>query len=71
MSKKRMVISISKYGIGVTYVCYNGVLRYGKKCPDRDDGYKCMRCKYCKADMSAYDATRLLNVFGNRNFNEK
>lgn len=59
-----MVLSVTRYNMSILYKCYNGVLRYGKKCPDRDDGTHCMMCKYCKAQMSGPDATRLLNSFG-------
>lgn len=34
-----------------------------KKCPDEDTN-KCMHCKYGKAELSAEDATRLLDSFG-------
>ena len=63
---KRMTISILRHGMNIFYKCYNGVLRYGKKCPDRDNGHNCMICKYCKAEMGAYDATRLLESYGHR-----
>lgn len=56
----RMILAISRRGIGITYKCYK-LPGYGRKCYKRDDGEYCMRCKYCKAEMSAYDATRLLN----------
>lgn len=52
--------------MGVTYTCYNLKYRLSfpkKKCPD-DSSDKCMTCKYCKAEMSAYDATRLMNSYG-------
>lgn len=60
MSMNRMILAISRRGIGITYKCFR-LPGYGRKCEQRDDGYYCMRCKYCKAEMSAYDATRLLN----------
>ena len=66
MGKQRMIIGISRYGMNITYTCYNGVTRYGKKCTLRDDSSYCMRCKYCKAEMSARDATRLLNSYGKK-----
>lgn len=47
--KKTMIIGISRYNMSIIYRCFNGVLRYGKKCSDRDDGSYCMTCKYCKA----------------------
>lgn len=58
--KTRMVLAISRNGIGITYKCYK-LPGYGRKCDKRDDGEYCMRCKYCKAEMAAFDATRLLN----------
>ena len=60
MNMNRMILAISRRGIGITYKCYK-LPGYGRKCDKRDDGEYCMRCKYCKAEMSAYDATRLLN----------
>ena len=61
--KHPMIISMYSHDIRMTYTCYRISLGYGKKCPDRDDGYNCMRCKYCKVEMPAYDATRMYNVF--------
>ena len=58
--KTRMVLAISRNEISVTYRCCK-LPGYGRKCIERDDGYRCMRCRYCKAEMSGYDATRLLN----------
>lgn len=60
-----MSIVVSRYGIGILYKCYNLTYRYSwfKKCPD-EGTRKCMTCKYAKAEMSAEDATRLLNSFG-------
>lgn len=58
--RKPMYLSISHDGISVSYKCYK-LPGYGRYCPDRDDGYRCMRCKFCKAEMSAFDATRLIN----------
>lgn len=51
MVNKRQAMSMCflRNGIKILYKCYNGLLRYGKKCPDRDDGSHCMMCKYCKA----------------------
>lgn len=53
-----MYMSVSHNGILVSYKCYH-VPGYGKRCKDKNSD-KCMRCKYCKAEMSAIDATRLL-----------
>ena len=67
---KHMTFAILRNNIKILYTCYNGVLRYGKKCQDRDDGSHCMNCKYCKAQLSAPDATRLINSYTRRT-NEK
>lgn len=64
--KKTMSMVVSRDGIGILYTCYK-LPGHGRKCPDRDDGYHCMRCKYCKAEMSAGDATKLLNKIGGSN----
>lgn len=58
-----VVLSMLKDGISISYICYNLKLRRGKKCPDRKNGDKCMHCQYCKAQLPADDATRLLRVF--------
>lgn len=57
--QKRMVLAIYRNGISVTYRCCK-LPGYGWRCQARDDGRICMRCKYCKAEMSALDATRLM-----------
>ena len=62
---KHMTIALSRYGINITYKCFKGP-GYGKDCPDRDDGSHCMKCKFTKAEMSGYDATRLLESFGSK-----
>lgn len=46
---------ISKNGITIQYTCYKRL----SKCPDEETD-KCLTCKYCKAELSAYDATRLM-----------
>jgi len=56
-----MRMSISSQGIGVFYRCFR-LPDYGKKCPDKNTN-KCLRCKYCKAEMRAADATKLLNSY--------
>ena len=61
--KTRMILAISRYNVSITYRCCK-LPDYGKRCDDRDDGYNCMRCKYCKAEMPACDATKLLNRYG-------
>lgn len=59
-----MTIAISRYGMSVTYTCRNFKLKDGKKCPDFN--VKCFHCKYCHAQMSGHDATRLLDSFGRK-----
>lgn len=55
--KSPMYMSLSRGGITVYYKCYHMPDR-GRKCPDKNTDV-CMRCKYCRAEMSAADATRL------------
>ena len=58
------MINITKKGISITYKCYNlrySIIPFHKKCPNYASN-KCFTCKYGKAEMSAYDATRLLNL---------
>lgn len=55
---KRMVQSVSHMGISILYKCFH-LPDYGKKCEDRFT-QKCYRCKFCRAEMSAEDATTLL-----------
>lgn len=62
---KHMTIALSRHGLSLTYKCFKGP-GYGKGCPDRDEGEHCMKCKYCKCEMPAYDATRLLEAYGRR-----
>lgn len=59
--KKPMVISVTSDGVKVLYRCYH-MPDHGKRCPDRNTK-KCMKCKFCKAEMSAEDATRMLNRY--------
>lgn len=56
-----MVIATSKLGISITYKCYR-FPNNGKKCPDKYTS-KCYNCQYCRAEMTAHDATRLMNAF--------
>ena len=56
-----MRMSISSRGIGILYRCFK-LPGYGKKCPDKYTN-KCMKCPYCKAEMKAADATRLLSSY--------
>lgn len=59
---KPVIIAISKLGISAIYKCYNLKLRRGKKCPDANTN-KCMKCNYCRVEMSAFDATKLINSY--------
>ena len=61
--KKPMSIAISRSGVSVLYKCYK--MGHGKRCPDKNTD-KCLTCKYAKAEMSAFDATRLMNSFGRK-----
>ena len=63
--KKPMVLAISRNGIGILYKCYR-LPDKGRKCKEGDGGSRCMKCKYCKAEMSGFDATRLLNFYGRK-----
>ncbi len=62
--KMPMFISVSRNGISINYRCYK-LPGHGKKCPDKNTDV-CFKCKYCKAEMSGYDATRLLNSFSKK-----
>lgn len=53
---------MARNGIAVDYRCINYTTKQGRKCADRDDGSHCMNCRYCRAEMSGRDATRLLNI---------
>ena len=64
--KRRMTIVVSRNGIGILFRCFR-LPDYGKRCDERDDGDHCMKCKYCKAELSGFDATRLLNFYGRHN----
>ena len=57
----KMVMAVSSRGIGITYRCYH-LPDLGKKCADKNTD-KCLRCRYCRAEMSAYDATRLMSAY--------
>lgn len=62
----RIIASIAKYGISVTYRCKSIYAKYyGRRCKDLGTD-ECMRCKLCQAEMSAEDATRLLASFGSK-----
>lgn len=64
--KLPMCIVMGHRGIRVTYKCLEFLhTRNGRKCPDKDTD-KCLKCEYSRAEMSGFDATRLLNAFGAR-----
>lgn len=54
-----MFISSSTGGISVNWKCYKLRAPFRKKCPDEYTD-KCYTCKYCRAEMPARDASRLL-----------
>lgn len=59
----KTVMSISKKGISVNYVCKSIYAKNkGKKC-EQIGTDACMKCDLCQAEMSAYDATRLLESY--------
>ena len=55
---KPMIIAVARDGVSVLYRCYK-LPGYGRKCPDKYSP-RCYKCKFCKAEMSAADATKLL-----------
>ena len=59
---KPVIIAISKLWISAIYKCYNLKLCRGRKCPDANTN-KCMKCNYCKVEMSAFDATKLISSY--------
>ena len=56
-----MTISTIQNGMVITYSCYK-LPGHGDKCPDKNT-YRCYTCKYCKAQISARDMTRLLRGY--------
>lgn len=59
----KIMMSISKHGISIDYRCKSLYSKYkGKKCKDLGTDI-CTKCDFCQAEMSAYDATRLLEKF--------
>ena len=60
----KLIMATAKYGISVNYICKSLYAKYkGRKCKDYMT-QTCMTCDLCQAEMSAYDANRLLNVYG-------
>lgn len=60
----KLIMATAKYGISVNYICKSLYANYkGRKCKDYMTQV-CMTCDLCQAEMSGYDANRLLNVYG-------
>ena len=60
----KLVMATSKHGINVNYRCKSLYSKYkGKKCKDYGTDI-CMKCDLCQAEMSAYNATKLLERYG-------
>ena len=60
-----MYIATSIQGISINFQCRSLKYTVGlfhKKCPDQYTD-KCYKCKYCRAEMPAADATKLLNIY--------
>lgn len=53
---------IYKYGITIEYKCIYLRKPFERKCKDRETD-KCLKCKYGMAEMSAKDATKLLDWY--------
>ena len=59
----KLVMAISKHGVSVNYRCKSLYSKYkGKKCKDYGTDI-CMKCDLCQAEMSAYNATKLLERY--------
>lgn len=62
----KLIMATAKYGISVNYICKSLYAKYkGRKCKDYMTQV-CMTCDLCQAEMSGYDANRLLNAYGAR-----
>lgn len=60
----KLIMATAKYGISVNYIFKSLYAKYkGRKCKDYMTQV-CMTCELCQAEMSGYDANRLLNVYG-------
>lgn len=58
-----MIISMSRAGISVTFRCKRPkYASFFSRCPDKSTE-NCLKCEYCRADMSAPDAMKLLNTY--------
>lgn len=60
-----MIIATSWAGISVVYKCRRAKYAFFKKCPD-ESRTNCMHCKWCIAEISAPDATRIMNAYRTR-----
>lgn len=60
----KLIMATANHGISVNYRCKSLYAKYkGRKCKDYMT-QTCMTCDLCQAEMSAYDANKLLNVYG-------
>lgn len=58
----KLVMSINRNGVSVNYICKSIYAKSkGKKCEDFGTD-ACMKCDLCQAEMSAYNATKLINL---------
>ena len=67
--RKPMRMALFTKGVHILYKCYK-LPGYGKRCPDKNTD-KCFKCKFCKVDMNAADATKLLSYYKTGNENLK
>ena len=64
----KLIMATAKYGISVNYICKSLYAKYkGRKCKDYMTQV-CMTCDLCQAEMSGYNANKLLNVYGARRY---
>lgn len=62
----KLMMAVSKYGININYRCKSLYAKYkGKKCKDYATSV-CMKCDLCQAELSAYDANKLLESYGKK-----
>lgn len=53
-----MIMSVSQYGISILFRCCYLPRHNCKR--HSEDNHECLTCRYCKAEMSASDATKLM-----------
>lgn len=58
-----MLIATSQLGININYKCYR-LPDGGRRCKNKNTNV-CYTCEYCKAELSAKDATKLITVYRN------